>query len=283
MNTNNRRMDLHKIPTARQARLWPALISLVALGLLSGCATSPTGRSQLLLVSDSEMDQMGVAAFAQMKQQNRTAQGGPASSYVNCVALAVAREAAPDRNWEVVVFEDDTPNAFALPGGKIGVHTGLLDVAENQHQLAAVLGHEVGHVLAKHSNARMSNQMAASGLTQIASIAIGDGGAGSQMAMAALGVGMQYGVLMPYGRADESESDVLGLEYMAKAGFDPRQSVNLWQNMAKAARAAGGEPPEFLSTHPSSATRIAELRRRIPSAMAQYERARAAGKRPNCR
>ena len=183
-------------------------------------------------------------------------------------------------SWEVEVFEDETANAFALPGGKIGVHTGLLTVATTPGQLAAVLGHEVGHVLDRHSNARVSQGALAEIGMQFGSILLGAETPQKQLLMGALGVGVQYGALMPYGRSQESDADLIGLELMARAGFDPSESVTLWQNMA---RAGGAAPPEFMSTHPSSTTRISQLQAAIPKFMPIYQQAQAAGRRPSCK
>jgi predicted Zn-dependent protease len=179
-----------------------------------------------------------------------------------------------------VVFRDDAANAFALPGRKIGVNTGLLKVAENQHQLATVIGHEVAHVLSQHANERVSQQFAVDqGLGLINAIASPRSVTG-QTLMGLLGVGAQYGILLPYSRVQESEADILGLDLMAKAGFDPRESVKLWVNMGKA---GGGQPPEFLSTHPSDRTRISGLNAHMAVALDLQNKARQAGKRPDCR
>jgi predicted Zn-dependent protease len=255
------------------------LFALTAtLALLLGCATSPTGRSQLVLMPDSEINQMGLQAFTSIKKETSVERSTVTNRYVQCVAQAITREVGG--SWEVVVFNDADANAFALPGGKIGVYTGLLKVAENQDQLATVIGHEVAHVLARHSNERVSQQFAVEqGLSLINAIANPQSGTG-QTLMGLLGVGAQYGVLMPYSRIQESEADILGLDLMAKAGFDPRESTRLWVNMA---RAGGGQPPEFLSTHPSHSTRISELNAHMPVALQLQSRARQQGKRPDCR
>ena len=257
------------------------LFSLVfALSILASCATSPTGRSQLLLMPKSEMDQMGIAAFTDMKKQGKVDSDPRSNRYVRCVADAVtsALPAKDQQQWEVVVFKDDTANAFALPGGKIGVNTGLLKVATNQAQLATVIGHEVGHVLAQHGNARMSLQYATQTGTQLLGAMIGDS-AEKPAIMAALGVGVQYGVQLPFSRADEAEADVIGLEMMARAGFDPRQSIQLWRNMSAQ---SGGAPPEFMSTHPSDQSRIKGLSAKMDGALALYQQAQAQGRNPQC-
>ncbi len=251
-------------------------LSVLFLGLsllLAACATSPTGRSQLILVSDAEMAQMGAQAFDQLKQETPPTRDSRVSSYVNCVANALTPHVQGGYNWEVRVFEDDSVNAFALPGGKIGVNTGLLKAAQNQHQLAAVVGHEIAHVIARHSAARVSNQLA----TQVGVTAVA---AGTGMDPQLIGMGADLLLTLPYSRADETEADVLGLDYMARAGFDPRESVTLWQNMA---REAGPRPAAFMSTHPAPEARMRELQRRMPDALILYEEAQKAGRRPNCR
>lgn len=235
-------------------------LSLIAASLaLSACSSSPTGRSQLILFSDQDMSSLGAQSFEQMKSEQPISTDAKTNAYVHCVAKTITahvpKQAGFDE-WEVVVFDSDQVNAFALPGGKIGVYTGLLNVAVNQDQLATVIGHEIAHVLADHSNERLSQSQIANAGLQITNIALGSSEY-RDMTMAALGVGVQYGVLLPYGRTQESEADIVGLELMAKAGFDPKQSVALWQNMAKAS--GGNTPPELLSTHPSHSTRIDDL------------------------
>jgi predicted Zn-dependent protease len=184
-------------------------------------------------------------------------------------------------NWEVRVFASDDLNAFALPGRKIGVYTGLLKAAQNQNQLATVIGHEVAHVLAKHGNERMSTNFAAETGLQLVSVLAGDpGSAQSQTVMALLGLGTQVGVLLPFSRAQEEEADILGLDLMAEAGFDPSASVELWQNMAAMSE---GQPPEFLSTHPGTQSRIQALSNRMPRAINLQQEARARGRNPDCR
>ncbi len=256
-------------------------ILLVFLALtVFACATSPTGRKQILLFPESQMAQMGAAAYQETKKGTPISKNSKDKGYVNCIADAIIAKVEPDKDWEVTVFDSEQVNAFALPGGKIGVYTGLLGVAENQHQLAAVIGHEIAHVTAQHGNARVS----ASTLTQVglvaAQVLAGEPTREKQQLLGLLGLGAQVGILLPYGRGQESESDLLGLVYMASAGFDPRQSVNLWQNMAKAS--GGKSPPELLSTHPSHSTRINDLNKAMPNAMIIYEKAKAQGENPSC-
>ena len=246
--------------------------------LLQSCATSPLGRSQLTLMPDSEMDEMGFQAFDKMKKEKPIEKSSVTNRYVHCVADAITHEVGGE--WEVVVFKDDTPNAFALPSGKIGVHTGLLKVAKNQDQLAAMIGHEIAHVQAHHSNERVSQNMAVeSGFSLIQAIAVPESVLG-QTALGLLGLGAQYGIILPYSRTHEAEADQIGLDLMAKAGFDPKQSVNLWQNMNRASD--GGQPTEFMSTHPSHDSRIKGLNDRMTIAVPLYQQAQASGKRPKC-
>ncbi len=251
--------------------------------LLAACATSPTGRKQLLLFSENEVNKMGVAAYEDIKKNQKVSTDARINRYVQCVSSALLTTLPGDegKGWEINVFEDDTPNAFALPGRKIGVHTGLLKAAQNQHQLAAVIGHEIGHVEAHHSGERLSVQTTAGVAATAAAIMLGSNSSERNMAMAALGVGATVGVILPFNRTQESEADEIGLRYMAKAGFDPNESITLWQNMA--AEGGGKAPPEFLSTHPSDETRMARLNKSIPNVMPTYQQARAAGRVPNCK
>lgn len=241
--------------------------------LVSACATSPTGRQQFMLVSDGDMAQMGEQAFNELKSENSASRNQALTRYVNCVADAIIPVVGGGYAWEVVLFDDDSVNAFALPGGKIGVFTGLLNVAENQHQLATVVGHEIAHVIARHSAARVSNQLATSMGVSVLAHTTG-------VSPSIIGLGADLLLTLPYSRGDESEADRLGLDYMARAGFDPRESVNLWRNMDKE---GGARPSEFTSTHPAPQTRIQDLQRRLPDALALFEQARTQGRQPNCR
>ena len=253
-------------PSVPRARLAPLVLAIAALVLATGCATSPLGRRQLRLMSGNDVAKMGATAFQDIKQETPQSTNANQQRYVRCVAAAVTAQVtdpeAP-KQWEVVVFRDDTPNAFALPGGKIGVHTGILEVAKNQDQLATVIGHEVAHVLAQHANERVSQQMLAGALMEVA------GQTMDPTLVAALGMGAQVGVLLPFSRTQESEADLLGLDLMASAGFDPRESTKFWKNMEAA---GGGGTPEFLSTHPSDQTRAADLQRRIAQEIPVYEK-----------
>lgn len=250
----------------------------LATCLLTACITSPTGRSQLAFMPDAQMNQMGLQAFDALKRDKPVSSNSQYNQVASCIANALLQQLGG--NWEVVVFEDQTPNAFALPGNKIGVHTGMLALVDNQDQLAAVIGHEIGHVMAKHSNERASQEMAVNqGMNLIQAVAAPQTALG-QTAVGLLGVGAQYGVLMPFSRTHESEADMIGVDLMAKAGFDPRQSIGLWQKMDQAS--SGQLPLEFMSTHPSHATRIQDLEKHMPQAMAFFQQAQASGKQPRC-
>ncbi|MFC2991081.1 M48 family metallopeptidase [Halomonas tibetensis] len=262
---------------------WFHFLAVGALSLtLTACTTSPTGRQQFTLASDAQLNQMGAQAFDQYQQDLPTV-GGATHRYAQCVAEAIVSalpaEQQRAQDWQIRVFESEQANAFALPGGYMGINTGLLNVARTQDQLAAVIGHEIGHVLARHANERVSTQTATQiGLSVLSSVS-GMQGSGGQQMMGALGLGAQYGVLLPFSRRHESEADVIGLWLMADAGFDPRASVALWQNM----EAAGGtRPPAWMSTHPSQGQRMAGLQANMPEAVARFERARQAGRTPNC-
>lgn len=256
---------------------------LIAALLLVGCAKSPTGRQQFLMYDQKQVDTLGVQNFAELKAKSKINTDKRVNQYVQCVAQAIvaATPAEYQRTpWEVVVFEDDQVNAFALPGGKIGVYTGLLLVTDNQHQLAAVLGHEVAHVMAKHANERLSSNQAVQGLMNITDVALqaSNNRYGAEISTA-MGLGFQFGVTLPYGRSHESEADAIGLDLMAKAGFKPEESVSLWQNMAKQ---GGQRLPQFLSTHPVPENRIKALQSKMAQANALYQSRAQSSSLPNC-
>ena len=258
------------------------LLTIVSfLVLLSACASSPTGRNQLILVSDAQMNKMGADSFLAMSKEQKAISSGESYTYVRCIADAILIADNRDpKEWEVKVFDDASPNAFALPGKKIGVHTGMIKLAENPSQLAAVMGHEIGHVDARHGAERVSLSMT-SQLAQQATTVLLDGHEYQSTALAALGLGAQFGVLLPYSRTHESEADTIGLYLMAKAGFDPAQAVELWKQMKKAS--GGKAPPEFMSTHPSNETRIQALTRELSQASNVYQASLTKGTAPNCR
>ncbi len=257
------------------------------LVLTAGCqmTKSPTGRTQALMYSSADMNKLGDQSFEEMKKQQKQVKDPATIRYVSCITNAITAKVDAkygQTQWEVVVFDaPDQVNAFALPGGHIGVYTGLMEVAKTQEQLAAVIGHEVGHVLANHANERLSrNQLTnfglaiASGAFDLAKVE------NKQLWMQGLGLGAQFGIALPFNRRQESESDRIGLELMAKAGFDPNASVTLWQAMAQAS--GGNQPPELLSTHPSNQTRINDLNSHMVQANALYNNAKKSGNNPKC-
>ena len=259
------------------------LIAAAISALLAGCATSPTGRSQLMMVSDAQMSQMGLASFNDMRKQGKFANAPKERAYATCVANALVAVLPPPWNtqqWEVQIIDDNTANAFALPGGRIGVNQGMFKVASNQDQLAVVLGHELSHVVARHGAERVSDNMAAQAAVTAGSIYAGTRGGDAGNVAALLGAGATVGVLLPFSRTQESEADTLGQRYMAKAGFDPRAAVTLWEKMEK--QGSGGTPA-FLSTHPAPDKRAQVLGQQGQQLMPTYQQARAGGHSPNCK
>jgi predicted Zn-dependent protease len=258
------------------------LISLV----LASCSTSPTGRRQMTIMPEGQLASMGAQSFEELKKKTPIEKDPRINAYVKCITDPILKATGPVEgvsSWEVVVFKDKQVNAFALPGGKIGVYTGIIKIATTPDQLAAVLGHEVGHVMAKHGNERVSQGMASQIALAGTAIALGKDGKldkKSQMIVAGLGVGMQFGVLLPFSRTHESEADVIGLELMSKAGFNPEDSVQLWKNMAKAS--GGKQPPQWMSTHPSNQTRIDNLTKNIPKYAPYYQKIVQKGDAPEC-
>lgn len=257
--------------------------TLAIAATLTGCATSPTGRTQLMMVSDAQMSQMGITAFNNMRKQGKFVDAPRERAYATCVANALVAVLPPPWNanqWEVQIVGDDNANAFALPGGRIGVNRGMFKIATDQDQLAVVLGHELAHVVARHGAERVSDNYAAQAAVLAGTVYAGSRGTDTGYAAAALGLGAEVGILLPFSRTQESEADVLGQRYMAEAGFDPRAAVTLWQKMGAQ---GGSKPPAFLSTHPSSAKREQTLQQQAQQLMPVYQQARANHHDPECR
>ncbi|MCI2284679.1 M48 family metallopeptidase [Colwellia sp. MSW7] len=250
---------------------------------LTACSTSSTGRKQVSLYPEDELNQMGITSFEQMKKEIPISTDKATNDFVLCVADAITANVPKSANqgdWEVVVFDSEQVNAFALPGGKIGVYTGILNVTENQDQLAAIIGHEVGHVLEHHSNERLSADKLSNVGLAVAAIAIGASEVENKgLWVAGLGIGVQYGLIMPYSRSHESEADIVGQDLMARSGFEPQASVQLWQNMSKLSKTA---PPEFMSTHPSNETRIEQLNGHLAVSQPYYLAEKKQNHLPNC-
>jgi predicted Zn-dependent protease len=263
------------------------LLGIALVCALTACATttSPTGRTQQVgAVSQQELDQLGAKAFAEAKAKMPQSTDARQTAYVRCVVGALVRELPPQwqqGGWETAVFVNPEPNAFALPGGKVGVQTGIFNVARNQDELAAVLGHEIGHVVARHHEERITRQMETQAGLSLISALLGSryGQGAADMTSQFGGMAAQGLFVLPMSRTQESEADVVGQQIMAKAGFDPREAVNLWQNMIAA---GGSRPPVWLSTHPDPQSRMGELRNRATGLLPVYQQAQAAGKRPRC-
>ena len=232
-----------------------------------------TGREQRVSLTEDEQAQIGLEAFQQVLAENQgRVVSGPQADLVRRVGERIARVADdPGFDWEYALVDSPLVNAFCLPGGKVAVYTGLLPVAENEAGLATVMAHEIAHAIAQHGAERALQQQL-SGVVGTA-LAAGLGSAEPEQRAAVLalfGAGAQYGVLLPYGRDQESEADRIGLIYMARAGYDPRESVRFWERMGAAQ--TGPQPPEYASTHPSHERRIADLQSWMPEALEEYEK-----------
>jgi predicted Zn-dependent protease len=237
----------------RRRDLLRGLAGGVALAGASGCATNPeTGRSQLILIDESQLQQASLQAWAQVRQQTPVWSNAAAQRRLETVGRRIANAAGRGNlNWEFTLFDSPQRNAFVLPGGQVGFYRGLYDICTRDDYMACVLGHEIGHVTGRHTAERYSREVATQAALQAAGTRLGN------TAMAALGLGAQVGVSMPFGRSQESEADILGLNYMHAAGYDVRQAIPFWQAMQSG---GGSRPPEFLSTHPDPDNRIARIR-----------------------
>lgn len=271
-------------PLRRRLALYPmksrsTLIGFaLATALLAGCTTvNETGRSQLMLVSPAQEAQMGVAAFKEIKGEEKISKDPALNKRIQRIgkriAAAVGRE-VPNAKWEFVVFDSPTVNAFALPGGKVGVYTGLIKLADSDDEIAVVMGHEIAHVTSRHGAERVSQNYAIAGVGMLAAVGMEAGNVDPtkrNLALAAYGMGTQVGLALPYSRMHETEADSIGLRFAAGAGYDPRAGATFWKKMAKQGE---GKPPEFLSTHPSDEKRIENLEKLAPQYMALYKKNR---------
>ncbi|HBR94676.1 MAG TPA: hypothetical protein DEA90_10980 [Opitutae bacterium] len=250
----------------------PLLASIIFLG--AGCHTVPqTGRSALHLVPADQLASMASTQFGQLKQETPISRDPNYNAMVQRVGERIAYVAAPDMpnaQWEFVVFDDpEQINAFAMPGGKVAVYTGIFKVAQTDDDLAIVMGHEVAHVAAGHGNERVTQQLLAAGVALALQFGTKDMDSSDRtMIMAAYGAGATLGVILPYSRYHESEADEIGLIYAAKAGYDPRAAIGFWERMDAQ---SGGSTPEFLSTHPAGSTRIQKLNELMPKAYEIYK------------
>lgn len=254
------------------------LVGATGAVVLAGCSSTEVADrlGGIAMISPSEERDMGEAAWSDITSELKRSKDARANQRLETVGRRIVEAGGNlEENWEFALFEDPAANAFALPGGKVGFYTGILERMDNDAQLAAVMGHEVGHVNARHGAKRMSTQRATAFGLQALQVALqlGDVAMAGEIA-GALGAGVVYGVIMPYSRAHELEADELGVRYMARAGYDPQESVRFWDNMRS--QSEGGRPPEFLSTHPAEDRRIRELRRIIPEVQPVYEENRLA-------
>ena len=261
------------------------LIILFLSILLSfiSCYSAPvTGRSQFIIISEAEEIQMGNVAFRDVLKKEAISNNPDYNAAVRRVGSRIAAISdTPNYNWEYkVIDEDETINAFALPGGKVAVYTGILPVAKNDAGLATIIGHEVAHAVARHGAERASAGI----LAELGAAGLGAaiGGMDPTVAgaiMQAYGLGVTVGGILPFSRTQESEADRIGLIYMAKAGYDPREALEFWKRMAQATRGET-KPPVFLSTHPDYGTRISNIQKWLPEATYYYERSDSAPNNP---
>ena len=244
----------------------------VALLAATACETVPvTGRSQLILLPESAEVQMGVSAYREVLSKGRVSGDPVLNTQVTRVGRRIADATGKDYPWEFKVLEDKQANAFCLPGGKVAVYTGILPIAQDDAGLAAVLGHEVSHAIARHGAERVSQALLVQSTLAATQLALSRNDPRMVQAVTSLlGAGAAVGVLLPWSRAQESEADHLGLIYMAKAGYHPQAARDLWVRMAQAERGQG-RPPEFLSTHPAPETRIRQIEAWIPEALQHYQ------------
>ncbi len=244
---------------------------------LSGCYTVPkTGRSALNLVSESRLSAASADEFVKIKLNEPISLNPDYNARVKKVGWRIAEVAKsdiPNADWEFVVFDnDDQINAFAMPGGKVGIYTGILRIIQNDDELAVVIGHEIAHVAARHSNERFSQKSLTSIFLRIGSVALSVVGLGyyeSQAVLSAVGAGAELGLMLPYSRKHENEADAIGLLYTAESGYDPHAAITFWERV-EALSKKDGAPPEFLSTHPAGETRIRKLWAQMPEALEIY-------------
>lgn len=248
--------------------------------ILLSCATVPhTGRRQLNFVSDQQLNSLGARAFTEIIAREPVSEDKRLTEMVKRVADRIAKVADESDNpgfkWEFRLIDKDVPNAFVLPGGKIVIYKGILPLAKNEAGLAAVIGHEAAHAVARHGGERLSQQLTLEGVSAIGSeiFRSSDGklDSKSRAIIGALGFGATVGVILPFSRTHELEADKIGQIYMAKAGYDPQEAVTLWERMAQI-----NKPPipSWLSTHPPDEVRIKNLKERLPEAKKLFEQAK---------
>lgn len=248
-------------------------LALLAAVVAAACTTTvpETGRRQFNVLDPSREAALGLTEFQKMKQTLKISTNPQYNAQVQRVGARLSRVMpVPNAEWEFVVFEDASPNAFALPGGKVGVHTGMFEITRDDAGLAAVMGHEVAHVVARHSGERVSQNVAVGAVVAGAGYMMNRDGRQGTVPTAAMGAGALL-MTRSWSREQELEADRMGALFMARAGYDPRESVSLWQRFGawKQSRQQNS-PPAFLSTHPLDETRIRELEAYLPKALAEY-------------
>lgn len=257
---------------AQNMRIYYLLPVMLSILLFHACATAPvTGRSQLILMSEQQEAALGLQAYQQVLSEQKISKDAQVNAMVKKVGLRIAAVADKrDYNWEFTVIDaDDTANAFALPGGKVAVYTGILPYTKDEAGLAFVLAHEVGHALARHGGERMSEQLLIQLGQQGLNIAIANKSPEAIQAInLGYGIASSVGVVLPFSRMQEYEADNIGIILMAKAGYDPRKAPEFFERMMKGS--SHGSTPEFLSTHPADENRIRRLKMLIPEAMKYY-------------
>lgn len=258
-------------------RAFTGAATIGTASLVAGCQHNPElGRSQFILIPDSWLAYLSESSWQQIIQGAPLVRGTTANRMLEQVGTRVADVSGrTDLNWEFALLDNPTPNAFVLPGGKVAFHSGMLPLANNDAMVAAVMGHETGHVTARHAAERVSQTLAAQGALLAAQLYFsGEMDRNTQrLIFAALGAGVTYGVLMPFSRQHEYEADQLGLRYMAEAGYDPREKADFWRSMMQAS-AARSRPYEFLSTHPADDKRLAEIEAQLPQVLPVWEQHR---------
>lgn len=258
----------------RENRLSVLAIAVLAGLLTAACETVPiTGRSQLQLLGERQELQLGLTAYRDTLKKEKLSKDPRLNEMVQRVGRRIAEATGKtDYQWEFKVVENDKMvNAFCLPGGKVAVYTGILPVTRDDAGLAAVIGHEVAHAIARHGGERISQQLAVEGLVAGTALAVAERDSKKANLFAGLlGAGATVGILLPYSRLQESEADRLGLIYMARAGYDPRAAVDFWRRMAGSAKGKS-KPPEILSSHPADETRIRGIEKWLPEALSYYK------------
>jgi predicted Zn-dependent protease len=250
-----------KLMQLSRRRLFPLLAGGALVAVSTGCSENEaTGRNQFMLVTDAQLADLGAQAWADVKSKYPTSRDARAQARLEAIGGRVADAASLSQlDWEFVLFDSPEINAFVLPGGKVGVFRGLVDLAGGDAEIAAVIGHEAGHVVARHAAERMSQQVAVNFAAQAAALALSEEyGQHADDIAAALGMGLVYGVVLPYSRKHEFEADKLGVGLMSKAAYEPEGAARFWRRMMDAS-AERPKPLEFLSTHPADGARLEAL------------------------